>query len=442
MQDEAILQESGALREALGKFRTRREWLASREGAELAARLARFMAPVRRHAPAATAPLGRGPGRDWIHSVHWNILHGGRYAGIVASLRREPALARADVLALNEVDLGLARSANRDVARDLAADLGLHAVWAATFLELEGGFGTPPELARAPQRESLMGSALLSRFPLGEARRIVLETPEDLLFDRERKAGSFIALVVEVLWPGSPFHVLVTHLDVHGTPERRERQMQAALDALPRGAALVSGDLNTTTFARGTWGRSASALAVLALAPPAYLRGRLLRPHGPAGKPREPLFTVLARAGFEHAPFNDGGPTLDLRLEDVHELQSLPAPVRRLGRGLLRHVERRTHHRLDWIAARGFEPAPERAPFTLMHLARGAEAVSDHAAIGCGVRLARTSHVGAPRVGASEVGTTEVGTSQVGASQEGAGSAELRSASNPPALPGSRVPEA
>ena len=379
-----VLEESRALRAALARFRTRREWLAHPAGAALAARVAQLLAPVRSWVAAPPPPPAA---RDWIHLVHWNILHGDRYDAVLAALQREPALARADLITLNELDLGLARTGNRDVGFDLARALGLHAAWAALYLELEGGYDSRPEVAGAPQAQSLLGLALLSRFPLGTVRRIELATPADLLFDYERKVGAYVALVVEVLRPGAPFHVIVTHLDVHSSPAVRRAQMQTVLAALPAGPAILAGDLNTTTFARGTWALSARILTVLALSPPSALRLRLLHPNLPAGQPREPLFTDLERDGFDVAPFNDSTASLDPRLEDVHEFRRLPAGLRLPARAVLRHVARRSHHRLDWIAARGFVAAPECPPCTLPHLMRGPESVSDHAAIACGVRL-------------------------------------------------------
>jgi endonuclease/exonuclease/phosphatase family metal-dependent hydrolase len=400
--EENTLQESRALRQAIGRFRTRRQWLAHPEGPQLAARATALLTPVWRRARAAAtgaaAPDAPEPSseprRDWVHVVHWNILHGGRYDALLDALQHEPALIDADLVSLNEVDFGLARSGNRNVAFDAADALGLQAVWAAMYLELEGGVGPAGEAHRerarvqADDAESLFGLALLSRFPLGAARRVELQTPSDLLFDRERKVGQFIALLVEVQHPQEPFHVVVTHLDVHGTPSARRAQMQTILQALPPGPALLCGDFNTTTFARGNWLRSLRALGALALATRGRLDRRLQRPQDPELRPREPLFGELERAGFEFERFNDSQSSLDLRLAEVHEFQTLPALARRLGGALLRHVERRSHHRLDWIAARGFERASARPPFTLQHLMRGPDSVSDHAPIGCGLRPA------------------------------------------------------
>jgi endonuclease/exonuclease/phosphatase family metal-dependent hydrolase len=378
-----LRDESHALKRAIGRFATRRAWLGSAEGPRLAERLARHLGRVRRHEPrGAPAP----PTRDWLLAVHWNVLHGGHYERVLGALRQEPALAGADLVSLNETDLGLARSGNRDVAFELAAELGLHGAWAPLFLELEAGHKTPPAIAALEQEESLFGVALLSRFPLGRLARVELASPADLLFDRERRAGSFVALVAEVLDPRGPFRVAVTHLDVHRSPEHRLAQVEEILGTVPAGPALLAGDLNTTTFRRGTWARSARALALLAAAPRGRLRRQLLAPHLPAGAAREPLFDALRRRGFAIEPFNDASPSLDLRFADVGEIELLPPALRRAALRALRHVERRAALRLDWIAARGFIPAPERRPFTLTHLMRGPDAASDHAPIGCGLR--------------------------------------------------------
>ena len=380
-------RESHALRQALGVFPTRRAWLAAREGPGLVARLERHLDLVRRFGPPAP-PVAAPPPRDWLHVVQWNVLHGRRWQLVLEALQSEPALVGADLVALEETDLGLARSGNGDVAFDLARALGLHAAWTPLFLELEAGYRTPPELAVLPQAESFFGLALLSRYPIGEVRRVALESPEDLLFDRERKAGKFAALVAQILRPDTPFTMIVAHLDVHGSPSTRWRQMRQILDVVPEGPAILAGDLNTTTFARGGWWRSARTLAILACAPRSQLRRRLLSPHRPGPAPREPLFAALAASGFEIDPFNDGTESLDVHFDEVHELDFLPPSVRRIVQAPLRAVERRNAMRLDWITARGFTAAPERPPFSLPHCSRGPAAASDHAPVGCGLRFA------------------------------------------------------
>lgn len=383
---DRLASASTSLRTALGRYPTRRAWLAAPEGAELATRLDAHLSLVRRFEPSDMAPT---PDRDWLHAVQWNILHGRRTDRVLEALQHEPALVGADLVALEETDLGMARSGNRDVAFDLARALGLHAAWTPLFLELDAGYRASPDLAAIAPRESLFGLAFLSRFPLDDVRRVVLTSPQDLLFDRERKAGTFVALVARVLQPGAPFTMAVVHLDVHGTPRLRCEQMRQVLDAIPAGPAILAGDFNTTTFARGGGLRSARTLAVLATQRQVTLRERLLAPHRPDRAPYEPLFALLRERGYEVAPFNDATPSLDVHFDDVHELDFLPAPLRRRALAALRWVERRNAMRLDWIVARGFSAASELPPFALPAWSRGSDAASDHAPVGCGLRLRR-----------------------------------------------------
>lgn len=381
---ENLTASSHALRATLAGFRSYAAWRASPQADELQKRLDRHLDGVRRFTP--DAPGVPAPDRGWVHVVHWNILHGLHFEAVLEALAGQPALAGADLVSLNEVDLGLARTGNRDIAFEMGAALGLHAVWAPLFLEVAAGHRTPPEVAARPQGELLFGLALLSRWPLGSVRRIPLVSPVAHLFDRERKAGSYIALAAEVQRPGAPFHAVVTHLDVHGSPADRLAQVQQILAAIPAGPVALCGDLNTTTFARGGSLRALRTLAFMALAPRRLLEGRLLAPHAPAGRAREPLFDALQAAGMRVAPFNDCVPSLDLRFDDLHELDFLPAGLRRRVISSLAAVERRTALRLDWISARGFDAAPERPPRALHALLQAPHPPSDHAPITCGLR--------------------------------------------------------
>jgi endonuclease/exonuclease/phosphatase family metal-dependent hydrolase len=396
--------ESLALRRALRAFPTRRAWLESASGPALAARLAAHLAPVQcfspsKNAPAALRPVSHAapavescttagaPTAEALHVVHWNVLHGLQFDAIAAALQNSPELAPADLITLNEVDVGLSRSGSRHVAFDLAARLGLHAAWAAQFLELDGGANR----GNAPQPhqpgECWFGLALLSRFPIAAPRRIELPSPAGLLFDRECKAGAFVALAARIEHPVRPFTAIVTHLDVHGTPESRAAQMRAVLEHLPPGPAILAGDFNTTTFARGSLWRSLATLTMLASGPKARLSDRLLRPYRPRGRPYEPLFDVLAQQQFDFERFNSTDASLDVHFADVHELDAFPVPLRRTVLRALGWVERRNGMRLDWITARGFVPDPARPACAVPSLMRGAGAASDHAPVACGLRL-------------------------------------------------------
>src|SRR5262245_5278647 len=356
-RDPADTAEAHALRAALAGHASLAALHASPDWPELRMRLGTFLDKVRLHpAPDASSAAGapaRDPGR--LRVVHWNLEHGNQFEAIAAALTGHPQLVGADLVTLNEVDLGMARSGNRDVSGDLGTRLGMHVAWAAMFLESTRGRDDDEITAVAEDnRESLFGLALLSRGPSASVRLVPLPGPEALLFNRERMAGRFVALACDIAHPSRPFTAVTVHLEVHRTRAHRAAQMRLLLGALAgvRRPIVLAGDFNSHTFDRGMRrGTLRAAWAFLAQPSPSLTR-RLTRPD--RGPHREQLFEELHRSGFAWEPYMDGEPTLSLRFSRLGEVQAMPNSVRRLARRSMAWAERRAQLRLDWIAARGF----------------------------------------------------------------------------------------
>lgn len=376
-RDTARVTEAHALRDAFAAFPTLAALHAAPEWPAWSARLATLLDHVRRHEGTCTSG---DRAADTIRVVHWNIEHGNRFEAIAEALATHPALADADLVTLNEVDLGMARSGNRDVAGELAARLGRHGVWAPLFLEGTRGRDDDALTAVAEDnRESLFGLAVLSRWPLGEVRVRALPGPEHALFDRERMVGRFVALFVEVRHPVTPFVAVTAHLEVHRTRAHRAAQMRLVLEALAHETrpVVLSGDWNTHTFDRGTPNAVLSAAWPLLAWPERALAERFTHPD--RGPHAEPLFADLAAAGFVWAPHHDGAPTLHMRFARLGEVHTMPAPLRAFVTRGMRRAERRARLRLDWIATRGFAALPNTAA-TVSGL-DGPGRASDHAPI-------------------------------------------------------------
>jgi endonuclease/exonuclease/phosphatase family metal-dependent hydrolase len=318
----------------------------------------RILGTVQAGGPKATAEASPPARPGTLRCVHWNILKGIALDAIVEPLKQHPALRDPDLLLLNEVDVGMARSANLHVAAVLAERLGLHWAFVPSYLELTKGPG-PDADAPGVNRLGLHGVAILSR-----ARPLALwacPLPESFdAFDfSEKRYGRRTALFAAL---GEGRVVAAAHLEVRGSPRGRAAQIGALLAGLDAFAGeealqgravrrvLLGGDLNTHTFDRGGWGRALRGLGRIALSPPARLRRQLLQPwrHG-----REPLFAELRRAGFSWEELNDLRPTAAERLDRVEEIERLPARLRGPARALL---QRRVPLRLDWFAARGLPP--------------------------------------------------------------------------------------
>jgi len=351
--DRSLIPECKEIQRLLRPFSTVEVLRAAPSWPALRDRIERLLDTMRWFTP--DTPPGPPVDPERMRAVHWNIEHGNRYEQVEHALLGHPQLEQADVVLLNEVDLGMARSGNRDVAGELAAALGLYGVWAPLFIETTIGRDDDPRAARdTHNEEALFGQAILSRWPIGQARVIELPSPDREQFRHERMYGRHIGLIAPIERPGRPFVAVSVHLAVHRTRSLRALQMRTLLEALQneiRPVALA-GDFNSHTFDRGRpWDALFGALALLFL-PHSPLERRLLRPD--QGAAREPLFDVLRHYGFEWSGFVDRQPTLRLRLARLPEARRVLRVVGRPGRAALARVEQRAGLRLDWFAGRGW----------------------------------------------------------------------------------------
>ncbi|HVG22001.1 MAG TPA: hypothetical protein VNI02_23405, partial [Blastocatellia bacterium] len=88
-----------------------------------------------------TAEGARPRLRAFLRVVEWNIERGTQFEGIVEVLNNHPVIRHADLLLLNELDDGMARSGNRNVARELGRAISAHAIYGAEYLEMTKGVG-------------------------------------------------------------------------------------------------------------------------------------------------------------------------------------------------------------------------------------------------------------------------------------------------------------
>ncbi len=375
-RDPALLAECSALRDAVARHPTLGALCADPEWPALERRLARVLGNVRAIEPVHAPPAARDPSR--VHAVQWNIEHGNAIERIEHALHGNRDLRGADLVLLDEVDLGLARSANRDIAADLAAVYGYHGLHAPLFLETLPGRDDETGRARGQQNlEGLFGMAILSRWPLTGARLVELPSPRELQFEVERMVGRHVGLVATVERPGAPFVAVAVHLEVHRTRAHRAAQMSALLAALAdeRRPIVLGGDFNTHTFDRGVWDAPLRGAATLLLERGHRLERRFLHPD--EGPGREPLFDDLRSAGFEWAPFVDHQPTLRLRLDRLREADDLFGPARGAITRMMAWAERRARLRLDWFAGRAWSGGSGHT----VHGLDGPGRASDHAPI-------------------------------------------------------------
>jgi endonuclease/exonuclease/phosphatase family metal-dependent hydrolase len=345
--------ECRALVAELTRYRTLIELRSAPDWPALEARLVRVLSTMRRYEPSSPPTESDDP--STVRAVHWNIEHGNWYDQIERALLTHPQLKNADLLMFNEIDFGMARAGNRDVTDDLATALGRHAVWAPLFLETTEGRDDDPTTAKGrANEEALFGLAILSRWPIGEARILPLPSPESLQFDLERMYGRHIALVAEIERPGAPFIAVSVHLEVHRTREHRAAQMRLLMKDLKNETrpVILAGDFNSHTFDRGRWWDPFFAAAVLLSYPTHAIQKRLLYPD--EGHARETLFDPIRDANFEWRRHVDHVPTLQIRFDRLDEAKPLLRMLGPLSKPLLGWAEARGSLRLDWFTGRGW----------------------------------------------------------------------------------------
>lgn len=220
----------------------------------------------------------------------WKATDAKRLASVLAQVK---LLHEADILILNEVDWGLKRTGYRNVAKELATAAGMNYAYAVEFVEVDPLTLGTETFAEAPASErtalvknnavdksrtlGLHGTAILSRFPLSNARILRFrEQGHDWYTDekkskskiesaknkaaqvafsekivREVRRGNRMALLADIVDPAFPertLTVVATHLEAKAEPESRRKQLEEILTYLKdtRHAVVIAGDMNTS----------------------------------------------------------------------------------------------------------------------------------------------------------------------------------------------------
>lgn len=186
-----------------------------------------------------------------VRVLAWNIERGLSFEAILAALREDDALSRADILLLTEVDIGMARTENRNIPKELAAALGMHAYYANAYLCFSKG--TRHELhIEGENAVGLHGNLILSRYPISERAAVPLSNCKDKFRGPEKRLGTQQALFARVQTPFGPLQVVCAHLDAHSSTGQRARQMKRILRTLrAKPWSIYEPSLIGGSFARG-----------------------------------------------------------------------------------------------------------------------------------------------------------------------------------------------
>jgi len=334
----------------LNGFRTARDLYASSAYQKHRARLAALLEAPRLFVAEGASPLVR----DFVRIAHWNIEKGKHLDAVIKTFLSHPLLRYADLISLNEADVGMNRSAQRFVARELGAALGMHVAFAPAYLEFSKGYGEDLQMPGA-NTVALQGNAILSRHELRRARIIELPVCFDHFEHAEKRIGRRVALAVEVEIGGHRLSFVSAHLEVRNSPACRARQMGSVIAELERPesstAAIIAGDLNTNTFSRGGRWRTLRGFARILLSDPEQLARAIAAPQS-----HEPLFALLHRHGFTEQGFNSRDITCRVPMRGIEDGSRLPPVFAAMIERKLARYDYQLDFRLDWMVGRSVTP--------------------------------------------------------------------------------------
>lgn len=232
-----------------------------------------------------------------LRVLSWNVQHGTNIDGLLTL----PHFHAADVLLLTEVDVGMARSGNRHIARFVAEQLGYHYTYVTEYLEDSNSDGRARHRGRnMPNEQGMTGKAIISRLPLQNVRALRFPQMQSGRLRKPRRLGSQVALLADVQTCKGAVSLACIHFTRHASPAFRRLQADMLLDVVPRHQpCLMGGDMGSYTTDTSRF-VSLLRLPFQLLEDPA----RFIAP-----QPYEPLFHSLTEADFRFAYFNDRKPT-------------------------------------------------------------------------------------------------------------------------------------
>ena len=245
------------------------------------------------------------PQSKFIRVAAWNVERGKRLKEILAFFAENDLLADADIVLLNEVDIGMGRSNNRNIAQEIARARGLSYVFGNSYVCLSPGNQRDGNTSIENQL-GLHGNAILSRFPIRRAETFSVSITRDKFRSSEKRLGHKKALWAQIETPLGELTALSVHLDSIASPSQRAAQLRDALRKLQERnitqSVIVGGDFNTTTYdiktpLRLVW----NLLCKFARGGFPHAIHHYLNPHLLYERP---VFHQLEEAGYDYLDFN------------------------------------------------------------------------------------------------------------------------------------------
>ncbi len=342
---DQIINHQSIISELKG-FATKPELLGSAEFKKYQSYLAQLLTTAQIFTAANTKPLIN----DFVRLAHWNIEKGKHLDSVIETFLTHPILRYADIISINEADVGMNRSHQAHVAQALGEALKMHVAFAPCYLEFSKGYGDDL-LMEGENTTALQGNAILSRYPILNPRVIDLPLCYDHFEHVEKRIGNRNALMAEFEIKGKHLAVVSTHLEVRNAPSCRARQIAAIVQELEKPeaptSAMIAGDFNSNTFARGGMLTTLQGFLRLMFSDADHLRQSIKAPQS-----REPLFALLKKHGFSEVSFNSDDVSCYVPMTILEDAATLPGFLTKAINRQMARYHGQLDFRLDWMIGR------------------------------------------------------------------------------------------
>jgi len=190
--------------------------------------------------------------KSFLRAILWPLEYGENYNGILETLRNRALVRKADIYFLPSTDIGMARSGNRNVIRDLAIELGYNYFFVTSYLNLNNKVTNIFNQNR--NRLGLEGNAIMTRFPMSNLRYVSLDQFYDSYKGPIKKIGCEKAILVDLLVDKKQkLTVVCINAPEYSSPRQRCVSIKYVLskiksEELKTNPILLGGDLKTSTY--------------------------------------------------------------------------------------------------------------------------------------------------------------------------------------------------
>ena len=300
--------------------------------------------------------LSNAEPKEAIRVVTWNIERGKQLEGIIQFFKEDKELSEADIIIAIEVDNGMGRTSNKNIAQKLAEELKMNYCFSPSYLVLgKGAVGETNH--NVPNTESLHGTAILSKYPIKAALGVKVPPVKEVFHSSEKRLGTKKGLVAEVEIGTKTIAVGGIHIDLSSTFLDRANQLATLLDAFPTADVhVVGGDFNCSTFDLRNKAKVASQIIKKFCT--IGFRRSIEHYMTPEAKFDKPLFDALLEKGFDYDTYNDK--ETGTLYFDVTDMLTNEKSKTFVPRWLLKELHRRVKPwngcvplKLDWLAGKG-----------------------------------------------------------------------------------------